>query len=83
MKNFDIDLIVTNKNFMQKYRKLLYPDSIDNLNSESGKNSIKLQDLLQTFLFKISIFELKFNFKKLKANLIKNLDDLINFCRIF
>ena len=61
----------------------LYPDSIDNLNSESGKNSIKLQDLLQTFLFKISIFELKFNFKKLKANLIKNLDDLINFCQIF
>ena len=45
----------------------LYPDSIDNLNSESGKNSINLQDFLQTFLFKISIFELKFNFKKIKS----------------
>ena len=30
--NLDIDLIVTNKNFMQKYRKLS-PDSVDNLNS--------------------------------------------------
>ena len=31
-KKFDIDLIVTNKKFMQKYRKL-YPDSDDTLNS--------------------------------------------------
>ena len=30
--NLDIDLIVTNKKFMQKYRKL-YPDSDDTLNS--------------------------------------------------
>ena len=31
MKIFDIDLIVTNKKYMQKYRKL-YPDSDDTFN---------------------------------------------------
>ena len=44
-----------------------YPDTIDNLNSQNGKNSIKSQDLLQTLIFKFSIFELKFNFKKIKS----------------
>ena len=35
-ENFDIDLIVTNKKIMQKYRKLS-PDSDDTLHSELGK----------------------------------------------
>ena len=41
MKILDIDLIITNKKFMQKYRKL-YPDSDDNLNSLIGRNLMKL-----------------------------------------
>ena len=41
MKILDIDLIVTNKKFMQKYRKL-YPDSDDTLNPLIGQNLIQL-----------------------------------------
>ena len=41
MKILDIDLIITNKKIMQKYRKL-YPDSDDNLNSLIGQNLMKL-----------------------------------------
>ena len=36
MKIFDIDLIVTNKKYMQKYRKS-YPDSDDTLNPLIGQ----------------------------------------------
>ena len=52
----------------------LSPDSFDTLNSQSGQNLIKLQDLLQTFLFEMPIFELKINYKKLKANVIENIE---------
>ena len=51
----DIDLIVTNTIFVKRYKKL-YPESIDTLNSQSGQNLNKLQDLLQTLLIKITIF---------------------------
>ena len=68
-----IDLIVTNTTFLKKYRKLS-PDSFDTLKSQSGQNLIKLQDLLQTFLFEMPIFELKINYKILKANVIENIE---------
>ena len=41
MKVLDIDLIVTNKTIMQKYKNLS-PDSVDTLNSKIGKNLMKL-----------------------------------------
>ena len=41
MKVLDIDLIVTNKKFMQKYKNLS-PDSVDTFNSKIGQNLMNL-----------------------------------------
>ena len=88
MKVLDIDLIVTNKKIMQKYKNLS-PDSVDTLNSKIGK---KLDEVMIYFLFlktiifkclSLSQYSTCSHFKTKMGNQSREGYGLIIFCQIF